>query len=242
MALLAPLVLDPLLAGISDSDGKNGAYWKGVTRSSCDGAGCDIEKYAQVVASTFPNDRNVQDVIDSTVDRSVKSRPMAATEAFPMKFLPGIRFGTYAPIRYTPGFVLTTPFSTDHTARKTYDGSWLRPDRRFCNPLGWLASSKMAIAHSGVAFDKRSGVIVTKLVICLKANCAADDAACAPTKCYVSKKGKCVTFEEDVFEIYASNHAKTHSQAAYELLKSGDYTAGCNEAAEDSSRSVIAGN
>lgn len=136
----------------------------------------------------------------------------------------------------------TTPFPTDHTATRAYDGSWLQPDRRFCNPLGWLASSKLAIAHSGVSHDKRSGVIITKLAICLKANCAADDAACAPIKCYVSKKGKCVTFNEDVFDIYASNHAKTHSQAAAALLQSGDYTAGCNEVAEHASRSVIAGN
>jgi len=234
----------PVCRGINGAGGDADmrAYWTGIFRSSCKGAGCDIEKYAQVVASTFPDDRNVQGVIDSTVDHSGQSSPMTATDAFPKLFLPGIRFGVYTAPEYSPGFVLTTPYSTDYRAGEDADGSWLRPDRRFCNPLGWLSSSKMAIAHSGVVNDKKSGVIITKLAICLKANCAADDAACAPTKCYVSKKGKCVTFDEDVFHNYAEKHAREHSIKAYELFKSGEYKLGCNKAAEDSSRSAVAAN
>ena len=242
MALLAPLSLDPLLAGISNDGGRPTAYWLAVTRSSCGGAGCDIEKYAQVVVSNFPDDRNVNAAIDSTVDRSGQSQPMTATEAFPTNFLAGIRFGVYFGPTYTPGFVITYPQSTDQTATGMYDGSWLMPDRRFCNPLGWLVSSKIAIGHSGVPQDKRSGVILTKMAVCLNANCAASDSTCAPTKCYVSKKGKCVTFNENVFDGYQSNHAKTHSEAAYALFVSGAYTEGCSEVAEDSSRSMIAGN
>lgn len=104
VALLASLALDPLLAGISTLGdwAESAAYWRGAARSSCDGAGCDIEKYAQVVASTFPDDRNVQDTIDSTVDRSGQSRPMAVTDSFPCQFLPGIRFGVYLPPIDTP--------------------------------------------------------------------------------------------------------------------------------------------
>ena len=90
--------------------------------------------------------------------------------------------------------------------------------------------------------DKRSGVIFTKLAVCLNANCAASNSTCAPIKCYVSKKGKCVTFNNDVFTDYAVYHAKTHSDAAYALLESGAYTEGCSTVSEDSSRSVIAGN
>jgi len=237
----------PVCRGISI--GKYGVYdarQKGITRALCDGAGCDIEKYAQVVASNFPDDRNVQDVIDNTVDRSGQSTPMAATDAFPGEsFLPGIRFGTYERPANSPGVVKTTPHSTDHTATGKLDGSWLWPDRRFCNPLEWRASYKTAMAHAGIrAGDKRSGVIFTKLALCLKANCAADGAACAPTKCYVSKKGKCVTFNQDVFNNWAWWPKKGHDQSAdaYKLLESGDYTAECSEAAEDSSKSVIAGN
>jgi len=105
-----------------------------------------------------------------------------------------------------------------------------------------MSSTKLAIAHSGVRLDKRSGVILTKLAICLKANCAADDTSCAPTKCYVSKKGLCVTFNQDVFGDWASDHTKEQSTDAYELFESGAYTEGCSEAAKVSSKAVIAGN
>jgi len=229
----------PVCRGISDR-GHTDAYTKGVTRSRCDGAGCDIEQYAQVVASTFPDQSNVQGTIDG-VSRNYKSSPMTATEGFPGYFLPGIRFGIYQPPGYTPGFITALPAGTDHTATGTYDGSWLLPDRRHCNPLEWLAISKLAIARTPRAGDLRSGVLLTKLTVCLKANCAADDAACAPQKCYATKKGKCITFNEDVFPQYQSQADTTHSDAAYELLEAGSYT-DCDETAEAWSQPVIAGN
>ena len=239
MSLMAPLALDPLLAGIGHG---SDSYWTGAKRSSCGGEGCDIEKYAQVVASNFPDPRNVQDAIDSTVERSGQSSPMTATEGFPRAFLPGIRFGTYTATSNTAGLVLSTPGSADHTATGEYEGSWLLPNRRYCNPLEWLSSSKLAITHSGANRDKRSGVIFTKLVVCLKANCAANDAACAARKCYASKKGKCVKFNKDVFEDYADRHERKHSEDAYDLFAVGNYTTDCEKAAEISSFSVIAGN
>lgn len=236
--------LDPVLAGISIfPNAASNATWTGRSRSKCNGAGCDIEKYAQVVASNFPNQSNVKDTIDSTVDRTGYSRPMTPTDAFPGVFLPGIRFGHYDTPGYPPGYVLTTPYATNYMATRDWDGAWFRPDRRFCNPLEWLVSTKMAIAHSGVTYDRRSAVIITKMVICLKANCTADDATCAPRKCYVSKTGKCVKMNSDWIDTdWAERLTRTHSLAAYNLYESGAYTEPCDEAAEISAEAVIAGN
>jgi len=85
-------------------------------------------------------------------------------------------------------------------------------------------------------------VILTKLAICLKANCAADDTSCAPTKCYVSKKGLCVTFNDDVFDLYSATQTYAQSRDAYLKFASGAYTEGCSEEATMSSKAVIAGN
>jgi len=168
---------------------------------------------------------------------------MLATDAFPLSFVPGIRFGSYYPPTYTPGAVYQSPkpghFTNDNT------GNFMRPDQRHCNPLGWLATYKMAIAHTGLAtgsgVHRSSGVVMTKLAVCINAICAANDASCAPTKCYVSKQSKCVQFDSDVFPDYMSAVTKSHVNAASDEFKNGNYGE-CTDEAKQAARAVAAGN
>jgi hypothetical protein len=169
---------------------------------------------------------------------------MKVGDAFPLFMLPGIRFGAYAPPYYTTGQIHAYPQPTDRTDSETNDGAWLFPDRRFCNPLGWKVLSKGGIGHSGWQNNNQylsSGVVLTKLVVCLKANCTSNKASCAPMKCYVHKKGKCLKFNKEIFPRYISQHTSQHSEEACKLLESGAYT-DCDETAQFSSQSVIAGN
>lgn len=218
------------------------AYITGATASSCGGGGCNLEQYAQTVASNFMDESNVQGPIDSTVDRSGFTSPMTASDAFPNVFLPGIRFGTYQAPAYSAGYVEARPKATTAASiTDKYIGSWLIYDRRFCNPLGWLSSSKSVITPAGDRPGSQAGAVFNKLTLCLKANCASDDAACPPRKCYVKKHGKCVRFNTDVFPKYASAANRTHSRAAAELLASGAYTA-CNEEEQLAFIAVVSGN
>jgi hypothetical protein len=162
---------------------------------------------------------------------------MTASDAFPLEFLPGIRFGNYQDPSFTVGMISQTP----HTQGLPWDGAWLSPDRRYCNPLNWLSASKLSITHSSISKDRQSGVVVTKLSVCLKANCGANDATCIPTKCYVSKQGKCVKFHEEVFPDYASDVTISHTQAAATEFAKGAYTE-CDELARLAYSTVIAGN
>ena len=201
-----------------------------------------MEKYAQEVKSNFPSTANADlDTIDGT-SRSGQSSPMLASDAFPLNFVPGIRFGTYNPPTYTLGAVYQSPkpgrFTSDNV------GSWMAPDQRHCNPLGWLATFKMAIGHTGLATSsgvhRSSGVVMTKLAVCINAICAANDASCAPTKCYVSKQSKCVQFDSDVFPEYMSAVTKHHVNAASVEFKDGNYGE-CTGEAKQAARAVAAG-
>jgi len=140
-------------------------------------------------------------------------------------FLPGIRFGTYWQPQYTAAYVVTTPFfTTASTGTGEFDGSWLYPDRRFCNPLGWMANTKMAIAQVQAAAtggDKKSAAVFTKLVLCLNANCTADDTACPPKSATAANKLHASSLTMKSFQVNTSLQTQkqtvqwhtTHSQA-----------------------------
>ena len=144
------------------------AIYPGMTkRSTCGGAGCDVEKYAQIVRRAFPDaaNANASNVIDSSADHSGVPM-MTATDAFPNYFLPGIRLGIYNAPEYSPGTLVVTPRASDKATTSDHAGPWIAPDRRYCNPLEWTASSKTCFAHTGMPADsdgleKKSGPSVT---------------------------------------------------------------------------------
>jgi len=142
-------------------------------------AGCDAaEKYAQLVKSNFPSETNANLGTISGTDRSGQTPPMEAHDAFPVEFLPGVRFGAYSPPSYHIGIIYANP----RPGISSGTAKWLRPDTSYCNPLGGKAIYKLAISHTGVPFYTSSGVVFTKMAVCLNAICAANDASCAPKK------------------------------------------------------------
>ena len=174
---------------------------------------------------------------------------MTATNVFPGILLPGTRFGTYGAPSYMPGYLYATPASSDASATAMYQGSWLQPDRRHCNPLGWLVTTKRAFSHTGMPFandlEKKSGFWLAKTTLCLNANCTASDgshdASCPPKKCYASKSGACVQFNTNVFPKYLSQQTQAHVKTAAEQFAAGNYVE-CGETAHISTISMIAGN
>jgi len=215
------------------------------TTEYCKGAGCDIEQYSQVVKSTFPSASNV--VAASNVPSS-ESYAMTSHDAFPHRFLPGIRFGTYRGPKYMPGYLFASPAATNTTyhPNPNYDGSWLYPDLRYCNELGWKFASKLSFAHTGVINEKYSALLLVKLTVCLKANCTGQAAGTCPTiKCYASKTGKCYKFQTDVMNTRrrVSSHSATNldSEKAYEAFKTDNFGP-CDQAVALAAESITVGN
>ena len=223
----------------------------------CNSAGCNAEQHAQLVKSTFPNASNVQPLL-SGATRASCNTAMSATDAFPQQFLPGIRFGYYTRpstdtggLTWLPsGAVYLTPYSTDAATApggtvRDGDGAYMRPDRRVCNPLKWLVSSKTAIAQTAVPKETKSALLMTKLSICLKANCtnAAGNAVanCPSLKCYSYKQGECIKTTADIMPTWQDTVSATHISASWNKFNSGDYTA-CDAHVQHSCQGVIAGN
>ena len=141
------------------------------------------------------------------------------------------------------------------------DGSWLLPDRRYCNPLGWLAITKSAFSHTGMTMsspdiviekdgrethtrdgpEKKSGVWFAKMTLCLNANCTTSNVKCAPKKCYATEVGGCVQFNISIFPSrpYSQSYWQTPQTAS--LFATGKYVE-CGETAQVASTSTIAGN
>jgi len=236
-------------SGTGGHDGRWAAINIAKLRQYCKGKGCGVEKYAQVVKSTFPSKDNERDAINGT-DRTGQSNPMTAADAFPAYFLAGIRFGIYDKPVYATGDIGGSPKPGEYCGE--YSGAWISPDQRYCNPIGWLSAWKSAIGHTGLTpysdgsagtglETQRSAVVLTKLIVCLNAICDPGDASCAPKKCYTSKQGKCVQFTESVMPRYMSQVTQKHIHAAYLKFKAGAYTA-CTPDATEASRVVISGN
>ena len=191
----------------------------------------------------YPSTSNVQVLISGSA-RESNHIAMKATDVFPALFLPGTRFGTYCAPQYPPGYLVSTPGFTDHIVTASWAGSWLMPDRRYCNPLEWLVTTKASFSHTGMmpqsGLEKKSGVWLVKMSVCLKANCAVGDLSCPRVKCYVSKTGKCVQFNTNVFPEYMSVQAKADSQYAAAEFAAGNYVE-CGETAQMATRALIAG-
>lgn len=162
---------------------------------------------------------------------------MSSTDAFPAHFLPGIRFGTYQGPYLPAGYVYSGPLPT--TCSDRWCGSWLQPDARHCNPLGWHWMSKLSFTSP--CTDKKLGVLLIKSTVCLKANCTGQGSDCSRVKCYDSTYGKCLRFTSDIFPWNQEYVDRSHSVAASTAFMAGSYS-NCTEDDEAITAPLIAGN